>query len=585
MASCSPVSDKSNGAGRSSVDIRVAAKRQLARVGRSWLRMKHVRRFEAATYDVKKAQERKLLRLVEANRDTAYGREYGFGSIRGLADFQSRVPVAEYENFEPYVQRLMRGERNVLTRESPVMFALSSGTTGAPKYVPVTPQYVREYNHAVQVHTSRIAEDYPEVVLGSVLVTSSCDVEGHTEAGIPYGAISGFLARRQPGIVKRWFALPDGIGRIKDVDAKYYATLLLALQQDVRVVISVSPSSLVLLADKMLAHGERLVRDLHDGTLSPDVALSDASRALVNERLRPCPETARRLGNLMEREGGIQPRDAWPNLGIISCWKGGTMPMYLDRLRRSWGPAPVRDFGYMASEGRGSIPLADDGASGVLALSSHFFEFIPKGEVESDHPTCLTADQLETGEEYFVLFTTSSGLYRYHINDLVRVTGHYRSTPLIEFVRKGQGVSSVAGEKLSETQVTAALQAVTGRTGIDLRHFSAAPRWGEPPHYVLMLELGRGAGREQLQRFILEFDDALSEMNVEYRSKRQSCRLGAPVLHVLAPGSFDRHRQNRVLAGTPETQVKVPHLSPDVDWGRQFSVTEEVSAPTSPKRE
>src|SRR5688572_19128920 len=146
----------------------------LGRVGRAWLRMKHVRRFEAAADAPRAAQERRLLRLLQANRDTVYGREHGFDRIGTVRDFQSRVPIAEYGHFEPYVERAMRGEQGVLTAEAPLMFALTSGTTGRPKFIPVTPAFLAEYNHAVQVHTSRLVEDYPAIILGSALVTSSC---------------------------------------------------------------------------------------------------------------------------------------------------------------------------------------------------------------------------------------------------------------------------------------------------------------------------------------------------------------------------------------------------------------------------
>lgn len=548
----------------------------LARAGRFWLWMKHARRFEAATRAVAFTQEQRLFSLLKANCDTVYGRQHGFDRIRTVQDYQARVPIAEYEHFEPYMERAMRGERGVLTRETPLTFALTSGTTGLPKFIPVTPAYLADYNHAVQVHTSRLVEDYPEIVLGTALLTSSCDVEGYTEGGIPYGAISGFLARRQPRIVKRWFALPDGIGRIKDLEAKYYVTLLLTLRQDLRVAISVSPSSLVLLAEKMDVHAQRLVRDLHDGTVCGDILLPKAAREIARELVRPAPERARCLGRLLEREGTLYPRDAWPNLQVLSCWKGGTMPLYLERLRRRWGDVPVRDVGFMASEGRGSIPMGDDGAAGALALTSHFFEFVPKEDIDRPRPTCLLAGQLEPNQEYFILFTTSSGLYRYHINDVVRVTGFYHGAPLIEFVRKGRGVSSITGEKLTEPQVTATLLTVIASTGLDVKHFSAAPRWSDPPHYALMAEVGGAGSPDELRRFVLEFDRVLSQMNVEYRSKRQSGRLGATVLQILEPGTFDRYRQARVLAGAPEAQVKVPHLSPDLEWGRQFSVREEV---------
>src|SRR5262249_17752712 len=152
--------------------------------------------------------------------------------------------------------------------------------------------------------------------------------------------------------------------------------------------------SLALLAEKMQLHAGRLIRDVHEGKISPDVALPEATEKVARQRLRPNPARARELEGLLERHGALSPKEAWRNGTLMSGWKGGTMPLYLEPLRRTWGEVPVRDFGYMASEGRGSIPLVDAGAAGALAVTSHFFEFIQSDEIDADRPTCLTVDQL-----------------------------------------------------------------------------------------------------------------------------------------------------------------------------------------------
>jgi hypothetical protein len=551
-------------------------RQQSIRVGQIWRWFNDVRRFEEGTRGARATQERKLRGILEANKETLYGREHGFDRIKTIAAFQSQVPINEYDDLEPYVQRVVRGETNVLTREEPLMFAMTSGTTGKAKYIPVTPGFLAEYNHAVQVHSWRLLEDYSDAGLGTFLVPSSSDVEGYTEGGKPYGSISGFLTRRQPEILKKFFALPYEIGLIKDVEVKYYLTLLLACQQDVRVAMSVSPSSLVLLAEKMQTHADSLIADMRDGKIGREIALPEATKQMVRDHLHPHPERARELEMLMAQHGTLYPRDIWPNLRVISCWKGGTMPLYLKRLKRYWGETPIRDCGYMASEGRGSIPLVNAGAGGALAVTAHFFEFVPADEIDHERPTCLLVDQLVSNQEYYVLFTTSSGLYRYHINDIVRVVDYYRDVPVIQFVRKGQGISSVTGEKLTESQVTASLVEAVASTGVDLRHFSAAPRWDEPPYYALMVELDGPLGAHEKRHFLRAMDGAMCEANIEYRAKRESLRLGPPALQLLAPGTFDRYRQGRVSKGAPEAQVKIPHLSPKLEFGMEFDVTEEV---------
>ncbi len=114
----------------------------------------------------------------------------------------------------------------------------------------------------------------------------------------------------------------------------------------------------------------------------------------------------------------------------------------------------MRDVGLIASEGRMTIPMADATPSGVLDITTHYFEFIPEEEIDSPQPTVLAAHELKEGRTYFILPTTSYGLYRYNIYDVVRCTGFYNQTPLVEFLSKGAHFANITGEKLSEYQVT-----------------------------------------------------------------------------------------------------------------------------------
>jgi hypothetical protein len=252
------------------------------------------------------------------------------------------------------------------------------------------------------------------------------------------------------------------------------------------------------------------------------------------------------------------------------------MPLYLRKLPEVFGDCAVRDLGYMASEGRGGTPLVNSGAAGVLNLTSHFFEFIPEEQRDDPNPDVLTADQLESNREYYVFFTTSGGLYRYDINDVVRVVDFYRNTPVIQFVRKGQGMTSITGEKLAESQVTSALLHVVPSEGLDLQHFTACVEWGEPPRYAMYVEVGSHITTEQLHRFGARMDQALCSANIEYAAKRESQRLGGPIVRRVAAGSYEALRQRRVSEGAPEAQVKIPHLSTNMQFGDQFDVLEHV---------
>src|SRR5262245_61443694 len=96
-------------------------------------------RFEKAVSDPNAAQLQLLREFMQRNRDTVYGKENGFGQVNSMEEFRKRVPVVTYDNIEPYIDRMTRGENGILTAQTPVLFAQTSGTTGKPKYIPVTP--------------------------------------------------------------------------------------------------------------------------------------------------------------------------------------------------------------------------------------------------------------------------------------------------------------------------------------------------------------------------------------------------------------------------------------------------------------
>jgi hypothetical protein len=334
-----------------------------------------------------------------------------------------------------------------------------------------------------------------------------------------------------------------------------------------------NPSSLMLLADKMGALGEQLAEDIEKGTVNPDY-LEGAPDALKRP-LPANPARARELRSLIRSTGKLVPCEAWPHLRLLSCWKGGTMPLYLRRLPEAYGDVPVRDLGYMASEGRGATPLVNSGAAGVMNVTSHFFEFLPEEQRDDANPEFLTADQLVSNREYYIYFTTSAGLYRYDINDVVRVVDYYRNTPVIQFVRKGQGMTNITGEKLTEAQVTGALVDTVDAGGYEIEHFTACVEWAETPYYALYAELGEKMTDERCRAFVGAFDRTLMAKNIEYEAKRESQRLGAPILKRVPPGSYQALRQARVAAGAPEAQVKIPQLSTDMEFGTKLEVTGE----------
>jgi hypothetical protein len=542
---------------------------------------RHLNAFEAATHQPQRVQEDLLRRILARQADTDFGRAHGFRDVRTAADFRRRLPVAGYDYFEPYIARVRKGDFNALLADRRVhMFALTSGTTAARKYIPVTDQYLADYRRGWNIWGLKAFRDHKAIRLRPIVQVSGDWDEFRTEAGIPCGAVTGLTATMQKRIIRWLYCVPACAGKVKDASAKYYLVLRLSLPRRVSMVIAANPSTLVQLARVGDAQKEALLRDLRDGTLSGHCDVPADVRAALAPRLRrKHPERVRELEEIIRRTGTLYPKDYWPaDRLLLGNWTGGSVGAYLRHYPRYYGEALVRDVGLIASEGRMTIPLTGGTASGVLDVTSHYFEFIPEAEADSPSPTTLPAHEVEEGRSYFILPTTAFGLYRYHIHDLVRVTGFHNRTPLVEFLSKGSHFANLTGEKLSEHHVTRAMAAVLPRLDLTLTSYSLAPCWDdETPYYGLFVERPDLHGADQGQRLAAQLDRQLGEENIEYRSKRDSLRLGPVRLELLPAGTWaqwDRQRQAR--NGGAMEQYKHPCLLNDVSFRQTMPVGAEV---------
>jgi hypothetical protein len=538
--------------------------------------------FEAATHHPQEFQEVLLWRILQRQRDTAFGRDHHFGDIRTVADFRRQLPVAGYEYFEPYITRMRRGDLRALVADERLhMFAMTSGTTAARKYIPVTPQYLRDYKRGWNLWGLKVFRDHQGVKLRPIVQLSSDWQESFTEAGIPCGAVTGLTASMQKRIIRWLYCVPACVARVKDPAAKYYVALRLSLPRRVGMIIAANPSTLLSLARAGDHEKESLIRDLSDGTLRAGLDVPPDVRAALDRKIRRRhPERAHELEDIVRRTGTLYPRDYWPKDCIIGNWTGGSVGYYLRHFPRYFGATPVRDIGLIASEGRMTIPVQDATASGVLDITTHYFEFIPEEEGDSPHPTVLAAHELTEGRTYYILLTTAAGLYRYHIRDVVRVTGFHNQTPLLEFLSKGAHFANLTGEKLSEYHVAGAMTEALRQLNLTLTAYSVAPCWDEDqPYYGLFVERGDLGDRAQGMRLAEALERQLEQGNVEYAAKRESQRLGPIRLALLPTGSWQQwDRQRLARTGGSLEQYKHPCLIPDIKFRESVVVEEEVAA-------
>lgn len=515
--------------------------------GRLW------RQVERAADRPDVAQRRVLARLLSANRATRFGVEHGFAGIRDPAAFRASVPVQTYETLRPYIDEQRRTGARALTAESPLFYAQTSGTTGQPKYIPITPSMLAMQRSEQTLFSYLQFRACPEAFAGKALGIMGAAVEGRLDSGHTVGSVSGHLYQSLPRIVRSRFVVPAEALAIADYNLKYLIILRLALaQRDITYLGSPNPTTFLRLLDLVNARRDVLVESLDTGRLDALDGLDDDSlRQSLARRFVPDPERAAELRRLPM----LTFATLWPSIRLVTTWTGGSCGVALEALRKKLPPSTVvMELGYQSSECRGTIALTAETPAGLPPLHHHFFEFVGSAAWDDGRPEFLGLDELEQGKRYYVLFTTAGGLYRYFMNDLVEVDGFYRRVPLVRFVQKGRGVTSLTGEKLYEAQVIEAMRDVSSRHGLAAPFFLLVAD-DRSLTYTLFIEADEG-GATAAPSMALDLDRRLGELNIEYEAKRKSGRLEPLKVAWLRPGAAEAYKAASVRAGQREVQFK-----------------------------
>jgi hypothetical protein len=517
-------------------------------------------------------QRELLLRRIARHADTQFGRDHHFGEIRTAADFRRRVPIATYDDLEPYIDRVRHGELNALFGQGTevLMFAMTSGTTNRPKTIPVTRESLHDYREGWTIWGIMAFDAHFPILrygLRPILQFASDWRETVTPGGIPCGAITGLTAHMQNPLVRTTYCMPAVASRIKDIESKYYLALRFSIYRDLGTIVAANPSTILAMARLGDREKATLIRDLFNGTIDARWDIAPEIRRSLGFRTRiPHKRAARRIERIVERTGRLLPKDYWPNLDFLSNWMGGTMKAYLRGYPEFFGETPVRDVGLIASEGRMTIPVEDGTPAGLLDIRHHYFEFIPEDQADQAEPETVEATELIEGCNYFIVMTTAGGLYRYNISDLVRCVGYHGTTPLIEFLNKGSHYSSLTGEKLSEHQVIAAVQSAQQVVGFRLKSYLLLPSWADPPYYALLVEEDDLDSPGDVERLAGAVEQGLRSQNAEYANRGDTRRLGPVQIVRIPTGSWAEFQKSRLArSGGKVEQYKQPHLIPDLD--------------------
>jgi len=396
------------------------------------------------------AQQAVLRDLLHRNAGSAFGRRHGFAGIRTPAEFAARIPLATYDELEPWILRIKRGEPAVLTTDPVTHLVPTSGSSGARKLIPFTTQLQREFDRAIGPWVADLYRRHRSALFGPAYwsISPAVDLPADEESAVPVGFEddTSYLGGVSRQLVAATMAVPAALREVRDMEAFFLLTLVCLLRRrDLRLISVWHPSFLLLLLEALPRHWETIIGILRTARLPDGLAVpTKVEQAL---RLRPMPSRARELQSI----GPDDPQRFWPKLAVISCWTDAQAALGAGVLARRFPDVTLQPKGLLATEAFVTLPFED---RHPVAVGSHYFEFID--EAGGIHPV----EALEHDQTYEVVVTTGGGLWRYRLGDRVRVTGFAGRTPSLQFVGRAGNVSDLCGEKLTGEFVIRVVQAL-----------------------------------------------------------------------------------------------------------------------------
>lgn len=511
-----------------------------------------VARFESLLADPFPVQVETLSRLVRQLGPGRLGREGDFASLSSLTGpalvdrFRRAIPLRDFEGLRPYIEP----DPAQLAGELPLCLLRTSASTGRPKLIPYTVGFRDAIKAAHDVFTCAVFRDSPELPLVAGQAPRGLGLYqlSTTEEGALGLTVDSYVSRLYDVALAEdpfFFSIDRAICRIPQATERLFAMALVAAQWDLRALRATNPTTLLLFSRMLGEQTERLCR-----------AIADGADAATGVKVVSDAALARKLSQLGRP---VRARDLWPQLSLLVTWRGGTCHLFEPHLREAFGDVRIRAPIFAASEGVVAIPLADADLGGAPAIESSFFEFLPE---PFDGTETLLLHELEVGKRYELIFTSPTGMARYRIGDLVQVDGRVGTTPTFHFLSRKGRTSSVTGEKLTELQVEEAVSSGARDVGVQPIHFVLSAQVDALPYYVLSVDVGPTALAEpsDAHRLAAAVDAHLGRLNVEYKSKRSSDRLGPIRLRRVRHGAFERLIASG-LSGGGAVNFKLSHLS------------------------
>lgn len=509
-----------------------------------------------------------LMKILDDNKDTEYGKKYDFANIKSVEEYQEKVPITVFDDYAEYIYRMTeKGEENLITAYDIIHYALTSGTMGNPKRIPVSSLSLdvsQRYNfaHCFNLFAEKCGIDWiksPFYLLTEVSVSTL--KSGHTCGSISGKMLDGFGENLSDMVTSPIEGLMPNV----ETDTRYVHTRFALAEKNIPFVSNSFVSLFLESLRFMKNNWEMLVNDIENGTIDESIRMNAETRESLLGKIEPMPERAQELREIFE-EGFDEPvvPKIWPKLKVLSGIGTGGFSDYLDKIRKFTGPEfNFILIGLTASEGMITIPYEMNNPEAIIIPDSMFYEFLPL-EAEGDFSKIVTLDKLEEGKEYEVITTNLSGFYRYRMKDVVRCIGKYDETPILEYLYRLDQFLSLVGEKVNENDLRTVAYKTQKDLGFDLIDFSVyTDKDSVPMRYVYLMEIDEmpeGSTKEELRDKLDEnfcANDEVLAWNIEKGN------IGITELKFLQPETYLLYKELRVARGASSAQIKPPRILRD----------------------
>lgn len=458
-------------------------------------------------------QEKVFKELVSTAKDTTFGKDHAFNAIFTYEDFKKHVPISDYEDIRPYIDKIIAGEPDILWPGKPTYLAKTSGTTSGLKYIPLTKASLKDQIEGARNSLLNYIQETGNVdFIDGKMIFLQGSPELSSENGISFGRLSGIVAHHIPLYLQKNRLPSHQTNCIEDWETKVEEIVDETITQDMRLISGIPP----------------WVQMYFD--------------------------------RLSAKAGGKKIKDIFKNFSLF-VYGGVNFEPYRAKLQESIGKKVDSIETYPASEGFIAFQNSQKG-KGLLLLpdSGIFYEFIPTDEYFNENPTRISLKDVELGVNYALILNTNAGLWGYSIGDTVKFIS--KNPYLLLVTGRIKHFISAFGEHVIAEEVEESLLSVANKEGIEIVEFTVAPQVqtqeGELPYHEWFIEFVKVP--DDIVSFSRKVDLALQRKNAYYFDLIEGKVLQPLIIRPMKKNTFINYMRSTGKLGG---QNKLPRLSND----------------------